>query len=53
MDMFPEQIVRTGGNADMFLTAFLRTGAKDDYLFLFLVPRRDRLSTNTLLRKKS
>ena len=25
----------------MFLTAFLRTGAKDDYLFHFLVPHRE------------
>ena len=33
----------------MFLTAFLRTGAKDDYLFPFLVPCRDRLSANTSL----
>ena len=26
---------------DMFLTAILRTGTKNDYLFRFLVPRRD------------
>ena len=33
--------MRTGGIVDMFLTAILRTGTKNDYLFRFLVPRRD------------
>ena len=30
--------MRTGRNVDKFLTAILRTGAKNDYLFRFLVP---------------
>ena len=30
--------MRTGGIVDMFLTAILRTGTKNDYLFRFLVP---------------
>ena len=47
VDMFLEAKVRTGGIVDMFLTAILRTGTKNDYLFHFLVPRRDCLSTNT------
>ena len=42
VDMFPELKVRTGGIVDMFLTAILRTGTENDYLFRFLVPRRDR-----------
>ena len=42
VDMFLEPKVRTGRIVDMFLTAFLRTGTKNDYLFRFLVPRRDR-----------
>ena len=33
--------MRTGGIVDMFLTAILRTGTKNDYLFHFLVPHRD------------
>ena len=41
VDMFLEAKVRTGGIVDMFLTAILRTGTKNDYLFRFLVPRRD------------
>ena len=36
---------------DMFLTAFLRTGAKDDYLFPFLVPCRDRLSAESSVNR--
>ena len=40
--MFLEAKVRTGRIVDMFLTAILRTGTKNDYLFRFLVPRRDR-----------
>ena len=36
--MFLEPKVRTGRIVDMFLTAFLRTGTKNDYLFRFLVP---------------
>ena len=39
VDMFLELKVRTGGIVDMFLTAILRTGTKNDYLFRFLVPR--------------
>ena len=35
--------MRTGGIVDMFLTAILRTGTKNDYLFHFLVPRRDSM----------
>lgn len=42
VDMFLELKVRTGGIVDMFLTAILRTGTKNDYLFRFLVPRGDR-----------
>ncbi len=38
VDMFLELKVRTGGIVDMFLTAILRTGTKNDYLFRFLVP---------------
>ncbi|MDO5118379.1 MAG: hypothetical protein Q4D34_07830, partial [Eggerthellaceae bacterium] len=41
VDMFLEAKVRTGRIVDMFLTAILRTGTKNDYLFHFLVPRRD------------
>ncbi len=41
VDMFLELKVRTGGIVDMFLTAILRTGTKNDYLFRFLEPRRD------------
>ena len=37
-DMFPEAKVRTDRIVDMFLTSFLQTGTKDDYLFPFLVP---------------
>ena len=33
--------MRTGRNVDMFLPVILRTGAENDYLFHFLVPRRD------------
>ena len=33
--------MRTGGIVDMFLTAILRTGTKNDYLFRFLVPCGD------------
>ena len=33
--------MRTGKNVDMFLPAISRTGAKNDYLFHFLVPHRD------------
>ena len=38
VDMFLELKVRTGGIVDMFLTAILRTGTENDYLFRFLVP---------------
>ena len=38
VDMFLEPKVRTGRIEDMFLTAILRTGTKNDYLFRFLVP---------------
>ena len=47
VDMFLEPKVRTGRIVDMFLTAILRTGTKNDYLFRFLLPRRDCLSTDT------
>lgn len=33
--------MRTGRIVDMFLTAILRTGTKNDYLFRFLVPCGD------------
>ena len=41
VDMFLEPKVRTGRIVDMFLAAILRTGTENDYLFRFLVPRRD------------
>lgn len=34
----------------MFLTAILRTGTKNDYLFRFLVPRRDGRPAHALVQ---
>ena len=39
--------MRTGGIVDMFLTAILRTGTKNDYLFRFLVPLRISRETHS------
>ena len=51
VDMFLELKVRTGGIVDMFLTAILRTGTKNDYLFRFLVPCRDGMFTYTCVNR--
>ena len=53
VDMFLEPKVRTGRIVDMFLTAFLRTGTKNDYLFHFLVLRRDcHFDVEKVIREK-
>ena len=47
VDMLSKDKVRTGRSVDMFLTAILRTGTKNDYLFRFLVPRRNSRETHS------